>query len=1029
MPTRREFLGQVTHTALAVATGVAAAPLGKAAAAGPAPDPAIELLSRSFLAPPDAAKPMTRWWWFGGAVTPAEITRELTFMRDAGLRGAEIQPVYPVTVDDPARGIHHHRYYSPEWYDLLRHASREARRLGLQLDLTLGSGWPYGGPFVPPELGARRLRLVSTDVVGPRTFSWDVGPLLGEGDRPAALVLARVGDEGSAAVDAARVLDHQRRGATTGLDIPPGRWRLMLFVDSPTGMLVKRPTFGMEGLVIDHHNRDAIDLFLRAAGDRVLDAVGGESGPPFHSIFCDSLEVFGADWTGRLLAEFERRRGYSLAPYLPALFGDAGPLTPHVRYDYHLTLSDLIIEEFFSPLAAWSARRGVKARVQAHGAMGDVMRGYGMADIPEGENIFLGDRYQVNLKHRRLASSAAHIYGKPVASAETYTWLRTPTFTTSLEMMKAATDSVFLDGINQIVNHGYSYSPPEAGEPGWAFYASTEINHTQTWWKHYPHLAAYVRRASAVLRQGESVNPVLVYLPMADVYAEHGVGGLHLDVEVQSSLDPALLDELRRAGYDFDVVNDHALAELMRVDAGGSGGGRASGLPSLRAGTGRYHVVIVNRVRMMPPESAARLAEFARAGGHVIVIGRFPDEAPGVKDREARTATMREAFAGLWDSRMPPSAPALSPRFSAALVADVPAALARLSKVLTPDFRLVQQGSPAGHGPAGSTPVEQGSPDGQAAARQHVGFVHRRVGQADCYFVANVSAEPRDLRVEFGAGHRRPERWDPEAGRIAGELPYAYVTRAGERVTSVELRLAPFGSCFVVFGSEAVPPLFVATDARGEWEISRSASRAEVHGLAPSAGRYAFDGPSGRVRQVRVYGLPAAVVVAAPWTLALGGGLPARLDRLRPWSEIEGGKAFSGWGVYEVQVQVPELGEDVDWFIDLGEVRETAQVACNGRDLGAAWKGRRRLACGAAIVRGSNHLRVDVANLWIHHVLAHPPGDPARHLKGVGEDSAVAETAGIRWGTYGEVPPERVPSSGLLGPVTLVPMKRVRIRF
>ena len=151
-----------------------------------------------------------------------------------------------------------------------------------------------------------------------------------------------------------------------------------------------------------------------------------EGGPPFHSVFCDSLEVFGADWTGRLLAEFERRRGYSLTPHLPALFGDAGPLTPHVRYDYHLTLSDLIIEEFFGPLAAWSARRGVKARVQAHGAMGDVMRGYGVADIPEGENIFLGDRYQVNLKHRRLASSAAHIYGKPVASAETYTWLRTP---------------------------------------------------------------------------------------------------------------------------------------------------------------------------------------------------------------------------------------------------------------------------------------------------------------------------------------------------------------------------------------------------------------------------------------------------------------------------------------------------------------------------------------------------------------------------------------------------------------------------
>ncbi len=65
--------------------------------------------------------------------------------------------------------------------------------------------------------------------------------------------------------------------------------------------------------------------------------------------------------------------------------------------------------------------------------------------------------------------------------------------------MKPATDAVLLDGLNHIVNHGYSYSPPEAGEPGWAFYASTEANHTNTWWRHYPHLARYVQRTCALL--------------------------------------------------------------------------------------------------------------------------------------------------------------------------------------------------------------------------------------------------------------------------------------------------------------------------------------------------------------------------------------------------------------------------------------------------------------------------------------------------------------------------------------------------
>jgi hypothetical protein len=996
--TRREFLGQLTQGVMSAAAGAAISGQGGASAASPvAPgqarpaqaDTALDALRRVFDSPPDSAKPMTRWWWFGGAVTPGEITRELTFMRDAGLRGAEIQPVYPVTVDNPSRGVRHHRYYSAEWFDLLRHASREARRLGLQLDLTLGSGWPYGGPFVPLDLGARRLRLVTVDVAGPRTFSWNVGPQLGDGDRSAALLLAPVADDGTVKTEGRKVLPLARRGATSNLDIPAGRWRLMLFVDSPTDMQVKRPTFGMEGLVIDHHNRAAIDLFLRAAGDRVFDAVGAEGGPPFHSVFCDSLEVFGADWTARLLAEFEKRRGYSLAPHLPALYADDGPLTAHVRYDYHLTLSDLIIEEFFQPLAAWSARRGVKARVQAHGAMGDVMRGYGVADIPEGENIFLGDRYQVNLKHRRLASSAAHIYGKPVASAETYTWLRTPTFTTTLEMMKAASDSVFLDGITQIVNHGYSYSPPDAGEPGWAFYASTEVNHTQTWWRHYPHLARYVQRVSAMLRQGESVNPVLVYLPMADVYAGHGVGGLHLDVEVQNRLEPTLLDEIRRAGYDFDVVNDHALAEVVKVDG-----------PALRAGTGRYQVVVVNAARFMPAESAARIAEFVRAGGHLVVVGEPPQEAPGVKDREARTAAMRASFAAMQQKGL-----------SVALVADVSAAVKRLAQVLPPDFRIASDSKVVGQGPS--------------AAREHVGFTHRRVGASDVYFVANVSAEPRDLRVEFLAGHRRPERWNPESG-LAFELPYEYTPR---ETTSVELRFAPFESCFVVFGAAAAPPLVVATDPRGDWELGRDRAGVEVSGLVASQGTYELRGPAGRIRRVSAGHLPTSVAIDGPWQLAFGSRPPAPLDRLRPWNEIDGGKGYSGWGVYQAKVQVPDLGADVEWFVDLGEVRETAHVFLNGRDLGAAWKGRRRVACGPVIQAGTNDLRVEVANLWIHHVLAHPPGDPARHLKGVGADPEVAETAGIRWGTYGEVPAEKLPPSGLLGPVVLVPMKRVRVRL
>jgi alpha-L-rhamnosidase len=86
--------------------------------------------------------PMTRWRWFGGAITPEEITRELTFMRDAGLGGVELQPVYPVSIDDPKLGIRNTPYFSDRWFDLMRHVARETARLGLQFDFILGGGWP-----------------------------------------------------------------------------------------------------------------------------------------------------------------------------------------------------------------------------------------------------------------------------------------------------------------------------------------------------------------------------------------------------------------------------------------------------------------------------------------------------------------------------------------------------------------------------------------------------------------------------------------------------------------------------------------------------------------------------------------------------------------------------------------------------------------------------------------------------------------------------------------------------------------------
>ena len=1005
--TRRQFIRQSGKAGMALAAAWSSPVRAARIARPPSPQDASSAgkaaeLRDLFLNPPQSTGPMTRWWWFGGAATPEEITRELSLMSQSGLRGVELQPVYPLEVDDPKRGIRNIRYFSSEWFDLLRHTMKETRRLGMQFDLTLGSGWPYGGPFIPIELAARQARALVQESVGPGRFSWRFAHEFAGDESIVAAVAAPVLPSGQLDLQHSRVVwDQTRRRdisagfSTTGFDnweVPPGLWRLIVFLDCPTGQQVKRPTLGMEGYVLDHFNRQAMDLFLEAAGDQVLNELKSVADPPFHSVFCDSLEVYGADWTPNFMKEFERRRGYALTPYLPALWQEAGPLTPHIRYDYHLTLSELILENFFAPLADWAQKRGMTARIQAHGAMGDVMQGYALAHIPEGEHIEGGDQYAVDIQHRRLASSAGHIYQKPVISAETYSWLRFPLFMVTLEMMKGNTDAQFLDGINQIVNQGYSYSPPQVGQPGWTFYASTVVNHNNIWWRHYHYLARYIQRVCALLQQGTAVNPVGVYVPLADVYAKFGIGGLNMDVEIERQLGTELLLELRRSGYDFDLINDDALARLASVQAG-----------TLRIGTGAYSVVIVPSVQHMPPESLERLLGFVEDGGFLMFAGRLPEAAPGMKDNNNRSARLKSLLNTLWGGPLPRVDDFVTCGKGAVFFSNHPSTvLGRLPSALPPDFLIVQAGD--------------SSESARQRARENVGFLHRRASGLDLYFISNPSSFPQDLRVRFSVGHRVPQRWNPEGGEIDDTPVFSHTVTAGSSspATEVQVDLVPYESCFVVFTPAGNGPAITHTNWPGPLKIEKAGDKTQVKGLIPRDGEYSLTDKDGKAHHFKVTGIPQPIPVNGPWRLTLGDKTVPALEQLQSWNDLPEEKYFSGWGVYETDFELASLGEQIEWAVDLGTVHETAEVVLNGIDLGSAWKGARILPCGKALKLGTNHLKVEVGNLWIHYVQSLPKPDR----------KALADTFGIRWGTYGEVPPARMPPSGLLGPVQFVPRKQ-----
>src|ERR1700712_4286224 len=121
-------------------------------------------LQQSFVTPPDDARPMMRWWWFGPGVLKPEIEREILAMKAGGIGGFEIQPVYPLALDDKATGFRNLPYLSDDFLDAVKFAADTANKNGMRVDMTLASGWPYGGPHVTADQAALRLRMVPIDV-------------------------------------------------------------------------------------------------------------------------------------------------------------------------------------------------------------------------------------------------------------------------------------------------------------------------------------------------------------------------------------------------------------------------------------------------------------------------------------------------------------------------------------------------------------------------------------------------------------------------------------------------------------------------------------------------------------------------------------------------------------------------------------------------------------------------------------------------------------------------------------------------
>lgn len=696
------------------------------------------------------AKGRTRWWWYGCAVEKEEIIRELDLMQEAEIGGVELQILYPLQADEKEKGLQNHEYLSPEYFELIRFAADEARKREMQFDLTLGSSWPFGGPFLPEELSGQNVLPFSIDVEGPCTFYKDlttviygrvVGAVLGrmEGARMLPETIVDITEH---VVD--KYLFNWPWGTEIeDISIPEGLHKIVLFVSSDKKQRVLKPLRGGDGLIIDHNRKDSLRTFLEYGGDPLVEAVGQGK---IQNFFCDSIEVFGHNWTDILYEEFRKRRGYELRPYIYALWGEIKGMTDQIRYDYQKTMAELTVENFFRELTAWCHEKGAASRIQAHGTWGDILQAYGAADIPEGETFSAFDRYEVNTVHRRLAVSAGHVYHKPVISNESFTWLRFPRFVVSLENIKAAADSIFLDGINQIVNHGYSYSKDD-DERMLAFYASTNINHTNTWWKYYKKISVYINRVCDFMQRGRPVVTTAVYLPQHDIWAETPIADTHMCMKLNERLGVPCIDGIQKAGYWFDYVNDDVLENWEEYD---------------------YDTLLLIECDHIPLESMKRICRLAEKGGRVIAAERLPNRSCGRMQYEERTAEIcRIGRKMLEQGKLTVTAD----KFDSLLKA--------LRSVKAPDVSIYEH------------------PD-------VVGYVHRRTESEDIYFVSNVSKNDIKETIKFTGCETGFSVFDP----MDGKEKAVHRMRSTEDGVEVGIDLEAYQSLLFVFSEEMeFPPM------------------------------------------------------------------------------------------------------------------------------------------------------------------------------------------------------------------------------
>jgi hypothetical protein len=858
-------------------------------------------------------------------------------------------------------------------------------------------------------------------------------------------------------------------------DVPAGNWVILRLGYTPTGVDNHPAPKEGTGLECDKFSQAALDAHWNGFMQKVLDDVGPLAGRSLDSSLIDSYEVGGQDWTANFREEFQQRRGYDPLKFLPTFTRqvvDSPAVTERFLWDVRRTIADLFAENYFGHFAELCRQHGLKNAVEPYTGPFESLQCGAPADVVMGE-FWTGSQGHPSVK---MAASIAHIYGKTIVGAESFTaspehgrWQNDP------YSLKTLGDLMYCQGLNRYIFHRYAMQPWTNRWPGmtmgqWGFH----FERTETWWQQGKPWIDYISHCEFLLQQGRAVADA-AYFTGESAPVEMRVGNPQLP-----------------AGYDYDAINADVLLHGATVK---------DGRITLTSGANYAVLILPPDDVNLTPQMLQCLRELVRAGA--TVIGPRPQHSPSLAGYPECDAQVKKLADNLWGpcdgSDVLENTVGQGRIVWGKLLADVFAA-----QNLKPDFEF----------------------SGTATATR-LAYAHRIAGAADIYFVSNQRRQFDSAECTFRVSGKVPELWHPDTGVI--EPAPVWNTQAGR--TTVRLDFDPAGSVFVIFRnatgnmdhvvtagssiaaqSSATPKLkiqhavYTAIDGAGEMDVTAKLSGLARDGqLTVNAGNdtlgrdpalnhekelrvdYTLDGQpshvtvpenetltlpatttagqpspweprvaadgslvmkawgngriewhtaSGQVLHAAATNLPAPQALTGGWNLNFppnwGAPASATLEKLISWTDHtnNGVRYFSGTATYEKEIEIPaeRLGAGRELWLDLGVVKNFAEVSLNGQNLEVLWKPPFRVNATAAAKPGVNKLAIKVTNLWPNRLIGDEQLPPdcewnGKQLKAWpqwlldGKPSPTGRLTFTTWHHWTKDSP--LLESGLLGPVTL----------